>query len=260
MAAHMRRWMLLTGLTVIGVGIAVSVMLLSRTMPTASVTSIPTVSAARIDMVSDPFPLSAGPATLTFTLTDANGQPISDARIDVRADMIHQGMLPLNGRARLIDADSGQYEVPLIFTMMGGWTVNISATFPDQRDPIHEKFDIYVYPVQMYDVPTRMYVSERDVSVLITANADRELWIVIPLGTQAMMRMGAGDDLMPEELRLSVNGQNTLVIRNNDIADHTIGPFFVRAGETVRQTFYQPAVFTGVCTVRHGDEINIIVE
>jgi hypothetical protein len=69
-----------------------------------------------------------------------------------------------------------------------------------------------------------------------------------------------GDDVIPADIRLNLSGQHVLVIRNDDIADHTVGPFFVRAGETIRQNFTQAAVFQGTCTIRHNADINIVVE
>jgi len=83
---------------------------------------------------------------------------------------------------------------------------------------------------------------------------------VIPMGTQALMRSGQGDDVIPEEIRLDLSGRHVLVIRNDDIADHVVGPFFVRSGEIIRQRFTSPAEFQGVCTIRHGAEVSIIVE
>jgi hypothetical protein len=100
----------------------------------------------------------------------------------------------------------------------------------------------------------------REVNTAVATNPEQELWIVIPQGTQQMMRTGQGADVIPPEIHLSLAGQNTLVIRNDDIADHTVGPFFVRAGETVRQQFTRAAEYLGKCTISHGAEVSIVVE
>ena len=66
--------------------------------------------------------------------------------------------------------------------------------------------------------------------------------------------------MIPAVIRLDSAARNTLVIRNDDIADHSIGPYFVRAGETVRQVFSEPTNVVGLCTIRGNSEISIIVD
>jgi hypothetical protein len=101
--------------------------------------------------------------------------------------------------------------------------------------------------------------SASEINALVSDPA-RELAIVIPQGTQALIRLGQAEDLIPTEIRLNVSGQNTLVIQNNDIVDHTIGPFLVRSGEVVRQKFTSPSVYQGVCSLNVAEAISIIVE
>jgi len=59
-------------------------------------------------------------------------------------------------------------------------------------------------------------------------------------------------EFVPELINLSVSGQNTLVIRNDDYVANTVGPFYVGAGETLRQRFDAPGVFQGTCTINQG--------
>jgi len=125
---------------------------------------------------------------------------------------------------------------------------------------IEDEFVAFVFSVPEENMSSRdTYASMTAIEVAQAAHPD-EYWIIIPQGTAAQIREGHGDDVMPTEIRLYTDGQNTLVLKNNDIADHTIGPFFVRAGETLRQTFNTPQVFEGVCSVRHDSTVKIIVE
>ena len=145
--------------------------------------------------------------------------------------------------------------------MAGEWQVAVQATLADGQTVVQERFGLYVYPV-----PPRLvggetdYRSASEIEAAISTNPQREYWIVIPQGTQAMIRTGQGEDIMPSEIHLSLTGQNVLYIRNDDIADHTVGPFFIRAGETIRQEFTRAAEFVGKCTILHGNEVSIVVD
>jgi hypothetical protein len=149
-----------------------------------------------------------------------------------------------------------------MWSMPGEWVVDVTAAVPESGDSsVHEQFNVFIYPVPQYDAGGQTsYRSVREVNTAVATNPEQELWIVIPQGTQQMMRTGQGADVIPPEIHLSLAGQNTLVIRNDDIADHTVGPFFVRAGETVRQQFTRAAEYLGKCTISHGAEVSIVVE
>ncbi len=87
-----------------------------------------------------------------------------------------------------------------------------------------------------------------------------ELRIVIPDGTSAMIEAGEDPGVIPTEIALKLPEKNTLVIVNNDRVHHTVGPFFVRAGETVRQTFTQTAVYEGGCSIHPENIVRLVVE
>lgn len=211
-----------------------------------------------LELRSDPFPLSVGTSMLLVSVNQSVGAAVSGATVSVTAEMDHAGMLPVSGvSSTLVD---GAYHVPIIWSMPGHWTVNVTARLPDQQT-LQEQFEVYVYSIPPANaIPSAPFRSVREVEATVTANEERELWIVIPQGTREMIKLGQGDDVIPAEIRLQLSGQNVLVIRNDDIADHTIGPFFIRAGETIRQEFTNTAVFQGTCTVRHNAEVSIIVE
>ena len=66
-------------------------------------------------------------------------------------------------------------------------------------------------------------------------------------GTGERMDRGEEVDILPAELSVQV-GQ-VLEIVNDDDRGHLVGPFFVGAGETLRQEFTSPGTFEGICTV-----------
>lgn len=221
-----------------------------------------------IQMTSAPFPMVVGPTTLAVSLTDADGQLVENAQVEVlgimshggpsHGDLTQGGVMSMTGQAN--SATDGLYQMSIMWPMAGPWSVVVAATLPDQRT-VQEQFDIYIYPVPpAVSGGQPFYRSLSEIKAMVTANPAREYWIVIPQGTQALMQAGVGEDVIPPELRLSLSGKNTLIIRNDDIANHNIGPFFVRAGETVRQEFTQPAVFEGTCSIRHQGNLNLVVE
>jgi hypothetical protein len=84
-----------------------------------------------INLVVSPNPPQVGLATLALTLSDANGQPISGARIELEGNMSHAGMAPVFSQAT--EVAPGRYEAPLEFTMSGDWFILAKATLPDGR-------------------------------------------------------------------------------------------------------------------------------
>ena len=85
--------------------------------------------------------LTVGKTTLVVTLTDANGQPLSAQKVEVRGDMTHAGMQPV--LAESSNGENGMYEIPLEWTMSGDWIVTVKATMPDGA-VAEEHFDLSV--------------------------------------------------------------------------------------------------------------------
>lgn len=81
-----------------------------------------------------------------------------------------------------------------------------------------------------------------------SGGADYE--VVIAPGTAALADTGQDVEFFPEGFTMRV-GQ-TLVIRNQDNAAATIGPFTVGAGETIRHTFTEPGIIEGYCSFTDG--------
>lgn len=80
---------------------------------------------------------------------------------------------------------------------------------------------------------------------------------VVPEGTTQRYIDGEDLDLMPEEVQLKVG--DTLVVRNDDAETVTVGPFTVRAGETLTQEFRRPQELIGDCTLSGSGEVRIVV-
>lgn len=82
----------------------------------------------RIDLALETDPPQVGPTELQITLT-RQGQPIEEARLEIRGDMAHAGMVPV---LRSADADeSGETRIPFEWTMGGLWFVEVIARLPD---------------------------------------------------------------------------------------------------------------------------------
>jgi len=79
----------------------------------------------------EPNPPAVGLAMLTLTLTDADGRPISDAKLDIEGNMSHAGMTPVFSQAT--EFEPGNYRAPLELTMGGDWFVLVKTTLPDGR-------------------------------------------------------------------------------------------------------------------------------
>lgn len=212
----------------------------------------------RIELRSDPFPLSVGWGTLKLAVVDDAGSVIPDARVTVLSQMMHPGMLPYDQQAQ--PNANGEYEVSINWPMAGQWTVDVDAEVPGVEQSIQDHFDIFVYPVPVdTDSTLTSFRSASEIDALVSDPA-REFSIVIPQGAQALIRSGEAEDMIPTEIRLNVSGRNTLVIQNNDIVDHSVGPFLVRSGEVIRQKYNSPTVYQGVCSLNVAASISIIVE
>jgi hypothetical protein len=84
-----------------------------------------------LDLVIEPQPPQIGPATVTVTLTDAAGQPLSGATVELEGNMSHAGMVPVLASAS--EEAPGRYRAALEFTMGGDWFILVRADLPDGR-------------------------------------------------------------------------------------------------------------------------------
>ena len=80
---------------------------------------------------------------------------------------------------------------------------------------------------------------------------------VVPFGTGNRLDGGEIIELMPAELNVKVG--ESIRIRNQDIRDYMIGPFFVTAGQILAMEFTHPGELSGVCVVGAGGSFVITV-
>jgi len=80
---------------------------------------------------------------------------------------------------------------------------------------------------------------------------------VIPAGAGAAHDRGETLEILPAEMAVKVG--EVIEIVNRDERGHLVGPFFVGAGETLRQRFTGPGEFAGVCTVHPSGRLVLVV-
>jgi hypothetical protein len=102
----------------------------------------PTVNEnVNIDLAFEPHEPTVGTSTVLVTLTDAAGNPINDATVNIRGDMAHAGMQPV---LREISAGAnGSYSSQYEWTMAGDWEVTVAVTLPDGTSA-EQRFDYAV--------------------------------------------------------------------------------------------------------------------
>jgi len=79
----------------------------------------------------------------------------------------------------------------------------------------------------------------------------------IPVGAGLALDAGTPLEILPGSFDARV-GQ-TIQIVNEDNRGHLVGPWFVGAGETMRQTFKTTCEFIGDCTVHPSGQIVVTV-
>lgn len=81
--------------------------------------------------------------------------------------------------------------------------------------------------------------------------------VVVPAGTQDRLDAGETVTVMPARIDLEVG--DTLLIRNEDDVDQTVGPYFVAAGRELQLTYRVPGRYEGYCPVSEGERYEIVV-
>ncbi|MFN2292110.1 MAG: FixH family protein [Anaerolineae bacterium] len=92
-----------------------------------------------VDLSIEPDPPQMGPATVTVILTDAEGQPLEGAQMEIEGNMSHAGMVPVLAVAR--ETSPGRYQAELEFTMVGDWFMLVRADLADGRS-MERKIDL----------------------------------------------------------------------------------------------------------------------
>lgn len=85
----------------------------------------------------------------------------------------------------------------------------------------------------------------------------RNVSYVVPKGTAEKAANGERVNVMPARVLLKVG--DSITVRNDDTETATIGPFTVRPGEKIIQSFGYPQVLVGECSLSGTGEVKIIV-
>ena len=90
-----------------------------------------------------------------------------------------------------------------------------------------------------------------------SAEAVADYEYVIPVGAGLALDAGSPLEILPGDFDARVG--ETIEIVNEDDRGHLVGPWFVGAGETMRQTFKSPGEYIGECTVHPSGQIVVTI-
>jgi hypothetical protein len=110
--------------------------LLAACGSTAAPVDTTSTKQVNISVESNPNPAAMGDVELVFTITDANGDPIEGAKVDVSADHTDMTGMGMNGAAT--DQGGGKYSINANFSMMGNWKLTVYV----RKDGLDYKEDI----------------------------------------------------------------------------------------------------------------------
>lgn len=94
-----------------------------------------------VTFATEPAAPAVGDGVVLLTLANPAGQPVSDAKVAIEANMSHAGMVPVN--ASVSGGQGGVYRVPLRWTMRGDWYVDVKFTLADGQ-VIGRRFPVVV--------------------------------------------------------------------------------------------------------------------
>ena len=86
-----------------------------------------------------------------------------------------------------------------------------------------------------------------------SSDVEADYLFLIPPGSGDRLDAGLPVEIMPNRLDVVVG--ETIEIINQDDRNHLVGPYFIGAGETLRQRFSSVGQLEGVCTVHPSGEI-----
>lgn len=98
-----------------------------------------TVGTLKLRVSTAPEPATLGDNTLRIEVTDAQGQPVTDATVALEYTMDMPGMMI--DKAQASHTRAGVYEAKVRFTMAGPWGVTVSVQRPGQAE-IRERFTV----------------------------------------------------------------------------------------------------------------------
>ncbi len=88
----------------------------------------------------------------------------------------------------------------------------------------------------------------------------REKTFEIPHGTWARRMAGEEAEILPDEIRLTLDLQDVLVLRNLDDVPQIFGPTLMMPGQSLRLPFALASEYQFACTAHASGQMTIIVE
>ena len=126
--------------TLISVFILLSI-LLAACGSAATPTEASSADAVNIVLSTNPNPAAVGDVEITFTITDANGNPIEGAKVDVAAE--HPAMAGMGMSGLATEQGGGTYSIKADFSDAGDWVLTVYV----RKDGLDYKEEID-FPIQ----------------------------------------------------------------------------------------------------------------
>lgn len=90
-----------------------------------------------------------------------------------------------------------------------------------------------------------------------TARPPKEITLVIPNGTAALVARGEQPPSIPENMSFVVG--DTLIVKNEDVLDHNLGPLWIPANSSAQLTLDQQESFAYECSFQPGNYLGLEV-
>lgn len=90
------------------------------------------------------------------------------------------------------------------------------------------------------------------------ARAPETVELTIPAGTAAAVAAGEEPPGIPDELSFVLG--DTLLVRNQDDVDHSLGPLYIPSGTSARLTLEEPENFTLTCSFKPSRYLGLDVK
>ena len=107
----------------------------------AAPTEAPSAKSVNIVLSTNPNPAVVGDVEIVFAITDANGNPIEGAKVDVSAE--HPAMAGMGMSGLATEQGGGTYSIKANFSDSGDWKLTVYV----RKDGLDYKEDIE-FPVQ----------------------------------------------------------------------------------------------------------------
>lgn len=90
-----------------------------------------------------------------------------------------------------------------------------------------------------------------------TARAPKEITLVIPQGTAEQVARGEQPPTIPENMSFVVG--DTLVVKNEDVSDHKLGPLWIPANSSAQLSLDEEQSFAFECSFQPGKYLGLEV-